>query len=333
MGLFKRLGLGLGSDEVYSRAFKKGVLVKNYPAAAKLFGKAADKFQKDNNQEGYNQAMANQCLYSYIAGLKQQTASEQVQLLDQAVSFLEHLDTIEKIGSQTETVPTEMVIDELEGRKQVFLAGETKSSEAKAEHHARAAEFFGRLGENIMFIDGKTARPLYHFHLGSSQFYTALIKAQMDPEKAVELLQETYGNFRLGEATEKAAEVQNLSHKFATTAKCWVCGREIQGQDLHFRYYEARITPYYRAVVESESEEQKVELLDEGLPLCTTCGSMLSELADSYARLRANEVKEELTNWINSLVAELHEVLENHNQRINELVKTANEFSKYSHTH
>jgi len=338
MALFDRLkrmtGLGLSSDETYNRAFEKGVLAGNFSQAAELFSKSAEKFQKDGNQDGYNRAMANHWLYLYVVGSQgQQGAGEQIRILDQAIGSLGNLNEIEKVGSQTEMVPASLVVEELSGKKYELLAQQETALDVKSDYHAKAAEHFGKLGESIFVTSQQSARKLYYYHTGSSIFHKALVEAQMHPDTAVEHLQEAYSNFQLGEASGEATQAQILSRKFATTEVCWVCGRKVQGKDLHFQYYEAQITPYYRSVVQSEPYEKQVELSNEGLPLCTTCGSMFNELADSHARRRANEVREELTELINSLVAELREVLENHNRRINELVDAVNELNRYSHRH
>src|SRR5437773_1128200 len=59
-------GLGLNQNELYVRAFEKGVLLNKFQDAADTFDKAAKKFTESGEQMMATQAIANGLLYRYL---------------------------------------------------------------------------------------------------------------------------------------------------------------------------------------------------------------------------------------------------------------------------
>ena len=70
-GIFDKVrhttGLGLNENELYERAFTKGVLLHDFKKAADIFQDAARKFSESDNQAMAAQASANAMLYHYLA--------------------------------------------------------------------------------------------------------------------------------------------------------------------------------------------------------------------------------------------------------------------------
>jgi hypothetical protein len=70
-GLFNKAkqitGVGLDHDELYARAFAKGVLLNKFGDAADMFDKASKKFAENGDPANAAQAAANSLLYRYLA--------------------------------------------------------------------------------------------------------------------------------------------------------------------------------------------------------------------------------------------------------------------------
>ena len=92
-------GLGLDQNELYNRAFEKGVLLKKFYDAADIFDKAARKYSELGDPLMATQALANSLLYRYLA-------SRDANIIALLLQKLSGLQQIEVIGSQTETMPT-----------------------------------------------------------------------------------------------------------------------------------------------------------------------------------------------------------------------------------
>src|SRR5690348_15954287 len=92
-------GLGLDHNELYNRAFEKGVLLKKFQDASDIFDKAAKKYSELGDQAMVAQAAANSLLYRYLA-------SGDPNVLGPLIQRLNALPQIEEIGSQTEAMPT-----------------------------------------------------------------------------------------------------------------------------------------------------------------------------------------------------------------------------------
>src|SRR5258708_29481252 len=102
-------GLGLTENELYERAFTKGVLLDDFKKAADIFQDAARKFSESGNQAMAAQASANSMLYHYLA-------TGQTNNLSALIQTLRGLQQIESIGLPGEMMPVEPLCAELDCR-------------------------------------------------------------------------------------------------------------------------------------------------------------------------------------------------------------------------
>lgn len=315
MSILKKIGIGLTHDEVYARAYEKGVLVKNYDEAYRQFAKAADKYRKEGNDILYHRAGANEAIYRYVAlDQKAEDAAGQVQAIDEALSHLQHLEEIEEVGSQTDMMPVQRMVDELLGMKAWATVMTTEDNRAKVRHHTEASQAFQRIGEHTLTTrPDMAARDPYHFHLACARYFEGMIVADITPNVAVDKLEEAYANFRLCQIEDDVSRsVHTDLGAMSTKAVCWMCGREVQGRNTHFKHYETHVTPYYQSLADADTRLGIPRLEPAGMPICLTCGSMLEILADQYATLRADEVRQEAAAAIAALrqqmISELNDV-------------------------
>ena len=323
--LKKATRIGLSHDQFYNLAYEQGVLVNNWTEAANLFGQAAERYQKLGNQAMMHRALANQAIYLYAIAHKNKSDKERMQYLQAAVPHLQAIPEIEMLGSQTNGMPTQPLVDELFGYRHWMLADSADNPNDKMRYHTDASRYFDHIGESMLVFESEmSARDPYFFHAACALYYQAHLIADSDPQAAVEKLQEAYNSFqncsiRSAIANQALDEINELGAR----ETCWFCGREFQGNQLHFKYYRYRTTPYAKQVFDTTTVEAKpLTRPDQGIPLCIICGSALEALADDMAAQRTDELREQVN-------ARLKEIVQTQNQ----LVDAVNGLQRVAHHH
>ncbi len=323
--LKKATRIGLSHDQFYNLAYEQGVLVNNWAEAANLFAQAAERYQKLGNQPMVHRALANQALYLYAIAHKNKTAKDRLQYAQTAVPHLQAIPEIEVPGSQTNGMPTQPLVDELLGYRYWILADTTDTVADKVRYHTEASQYFDHIGESMLvFETAMSARDPYFFHTACATYYQAHLIADRDPQAAVEQLQEAYNSFQnCSIRTEIADQVLNEINELGARETCWFCGRELQGNHLHFKYYAYRATPYAKQVFDTTLVDAKpLTRPDQGIPLCVICGSALEALADAIAEQRTDALRSQVN-------ARLKEIAQTQNQ----LIDAVNNLQRVAHHH
>lgn len=116
--------------------------------------------------------------------------------------------------------------------------------------------------------------------LGYARIIRALKVEADNPTKAVELLSEAISYLQQA-APEVRSFVDNKLSKLAKATKCWVCHREIQGEDVNYLYLPASINSYILEKYGSEASH----LINEGrVAVCRVCYTAIYNLSDALAR-------------------------------------------------
>lgn len=323
--LKKATRIGLSHDQFYNLAFEQGVLLNQWAEAANIFGQAGERYRKQSNVPMAHRAFANQALYLYALAHRQKNDKDRLKYIDAALPHLKAINEIEVLGSQTDGIATQPLIDELLGYRNWILAGATENDADKVRLHTEASQAFERIGESTLVIEKEmSAKDPYYFHLACAAYYQAHILAESDPQAAVERLQEAYNSFHNSSIQSQIADkVLDEINELSARDTCWFCGRELQGQNLHFRYYPYHTTPYERQVFDSTIIEGKpATRSDQGIPMCVACGSAFETLADDYAQKRTNELREELAIELRDLT-----------RKVNQLVDAVNNLQRVAHHH
>ncbi len=319
--LKKATRIGLSHDQFYNLAFEQGVLINRWDEAANLFAQAGERYQRQGNLGMAHRAYANQALYLYAIAHHKKANKERVRFIDAALPHLQSIPEIEVLGSQTDGIPTQFMIDELQGYKSWILADAAETVGDKVRWHTEASQSFQHLGESTLVVEREmSAQDPCYFHLACAAYYQAHILSETDPQAAVEKLQEAFNDFQNCRIPNEIADkVLNEINELSARETCWFCGRELQGQNLHFRYYRYHTTPYEHQVFDSTVVDGKpLTRPDQGIPLCVACGSAFETLANDYAQKRAGELREEVAKEMKTLKDTLNNVVDavNHLQRV-----------------
>jgi len=149
--------------------------------------------------------------------------------------------------------------------------------------------------------------------LGTSRTMIAQSKEKEDPEESVRVYSEALGYFNQAEDKESLDNLNKRISKLSKVMKCYICGRSLQGEEIHFLYVKADITPYMVRTLSSESPKP---ITDEGVVvLCRACYTTINNLAEVMARkyydmaMRTmTKMHEELSQRINKFETDIQHV-------------------------
>jgi hypothetical protein len=316
-------GFGLDANKLYKLAFEKGVLLKEFDTAASYFNAAAKKFSEKGDQAMAARASANAKLYRYLS--KTTTAdSDNLAVLLEALSKLQH---IEKIGSQTEMMPVQPLRMELECRSIEALMAQASGDVLRLRelHKLTRNRFQAMSGYPLITYEYKRssdghdekAEERYHYHDGMYQFYEAMLKKDSDPAAAVDDLKLASRAFSICDDQVRLRRTTQLIENWRVKRTCWICGREMQGFELHFSMCHAEVTPYTKRLLESMGQSASaIDLEAMKIAVCTPCGSMISfKVAEE-----ADKVRKELTTELDKALA----LIRNLERRLSQLEQRTN---------
>jgi len=111
-----------------------------------------------------------------------------------------------------------------------------------------------------------------------------------DPSKAKEFFETARAHFRMAKsgpednAEDKAKNLEQL-------AKCWICGREVQGRQYHYVHLHSTITPYMK---NKFSDENPSSVRDNEIIACMACSSAIFGTAEKIARSYYERTRQEI---------------------------------------
>jgi len=302
MGLFDRIkqsakdvtGLGLSGQEQYARAYSKGVFLQppNYRSASKNFFEAQEKFEEEGNKAMALRAHANGVLYDFYS-------DRDVTSIDRIIDILSRLEEIERIGSQNETVRTDVLVKELSGFQAEAEASKTADHREKAVRFKEAGDHYLSLGKTrFTFLEAfKVEGPVDsgisrgYYSLAMSDYHMAMSHLRDDPDDAQDLLHRSLTGFRRSDDKGWASNVEGYLERLKKKRHCWMCSREVQGEDIYYKHYPSDLAPYYSKVLDRHEHDKGMLDLEGHVTVCTACGSMIEKQADHYASMRALEVR------------------------------------------
>jgi hypothetical protein len=289
------MGFGLSGGEIYSRAFEKGVLMKDFIKAADLFDEAAKRTSAEGSAELAARAAANSLLYSYLT-------KKNVHLLEPLVKALGGLYEIERIGLQHEMMRVGPLCAELECRRIEALIAQIHDDVVRLRdlHRMAAGKFQAMLQQPLITYEyvksgvghDERADARCFYHQGMYQFYEAMTKKDRDPSTAADDLALAQQAFRRCNDQHWMHKATQLLDNWRIARTCWLCHREVQGYELHFSMCRATVTPYTKHLLATLNQDASaVQLESMKVAVCTPCGSMMSFKAVE----EAEKVRKELT--------------------------------------
>jgi hypothetical protein len=293
----------------YERAYEKGVDVHDYGSAAKDFRDAGKKFEKQKNTEMALRAKANSSLYQLIN-------SKDRLMVNEAIIDLEELPEIEQFGIRNTLVNTDSYVLELKAIQIEHQAELAQSNDEKRKLYTQAKDLLMKLdGNSLSFADkinipGPTDKALSRaFYYGAfSDFYGGIIETMNSPANAHDLLKKSFEKLSEFGAVDKLSEVKEYLDNIELKRHCWVCGREMQGRNIHYHYYPTSTTRYHKNFLESSGDD--LGMLDkEGyVTLCTVCGLLIEKQADIYSTEKAEEIKEWIEPILKGLISRMNSI-------------------------
>lgn len=319
-------GIGLDHDELYRRAFEKGVLLNKLDTAADTFDKASKKFMENGNQAMAAQAATNSLLYRYLITGDPNVIRQLLQTL-QGLQQL-GIQQIEAIGvaSQTEMIAVNTLAAELDCRfVEATITGNQNDLVRSRDLHKLARDKFQVMNYEKLITyphrpaaDGPNDKPIMRsfYHSGMFSYYEAMVEKDTDPDAASNDLALANKSFKLCNHQQWQQTVTRLLDNWRKKCTCWVCGRDMQGYELHYSMCHAQVTPYMQKVLQARKEDiNAIDLVSGTIAVCTACGSMVTFKAEE----EADKVRQEL----NAKLAETMRIIQGLDNRISHLERMA----------
>lgn len=287
-------GIGLDQNELYARAFEKGVLLKKFSEAADIFDKASKKYSETGNSMMAAQAAANSLLYRYLA-------TGDVRLITSLLQTLQGLQQIEVIGLQTDFMPVGPLCAELDCRLVESAIAQVQNDVIKSRDlHKLARDKYQAILRNplitytyIPAADGHNdkADMRFFYHGGMYSFYEAMTKKDTDPSAASDDLSLANQSFKRCNNQKWQQTVSTLLDNWRVSRTSWLCHRDMQGYELHFSMCHADVTPYTMMILEKAKQDSTtISIERKQIAVCTPCGSMVTYKAQE----EADKVRQEL---------------------------------------
>ncbi|MCQ2070434.1 MAG: hypothetical protein MJZ68_04835 [archaeon] len=126
-----------------------------------------------------------------------------------------------------------------------------------------------------------------------------------DPKQGSEYMQMAY-NFRrqVGDSGEDDLDLMN---KYARSAKCWICGRPVNGEGIHFMAMRSTINPVFRTSTENDIIKPISDDCNS-VYVCVPCYTAISNRSDDISRAYYDESIRQLRATERELRAEIESV-------------------------
>jgi len=160
--------------------------------------------------------------------------------------------------------------------------------------------------------------------LAYSRILRAYTVVDEDPGNAIKLYSEAMGYLSQAQDQATINFVKSELEKTGRATKCWICGRNIQGEDMHFVYLRTELTPYIMKNYGNDAPNLIVEKKAKTyVAVCRTCYGSIYHLSDKIsnhyyqlAMKALREVESRLTNRIEELNRKVEVLMRNY-QKLN----------------
>lgn len=122
-----------------------------------------------------------------------------------------------------------------------------------------------------------------------------------EPSKAKEFFESAKINFLMAKAGPKN-NVEDKARRVEQLAKCWFCGREVQGEQYHFIHLSAVITPYMKSKFK---DEKPSPMYNDEVIACIACRSAIFNVAERVAQIYYKKAIEEIHVIRDELMSEI----------------------------
>jgi tetratricopeptide (TPR) repeat protein len=285
--------------------------IKHFQSAAKIASESKDQSLIERGKL----AIAMAIIYMVIR-------EPSAQSLEDAKNFLQYLDpNIELDLALPYKIRTGDLLRELEVLIRVYSIPQVNLEEVRSlpseeveklaieyESVAMQALSYGRekyLLESLLKLD-EPQKMGFKF-LALSRIVKGLRIEEEDPDKAVQLHSEAIGYLANVPGQQYSELVNDRLSKLSKATKCWLCGRNIQGEGVHFVYLPSIITPYILNCYNNDAPQIIVSSEDEAyVAVCSPCYGAIYKLSIKVAKRYYDLAMTELRRVERELWAAIH---------------------------
>ena len=309
------------AEDEWRKAYEKGINQRKWDEATKHFKKAYEHYTKAGDSKA-QEALLLAYLFHSVATKDMSSLKKAAELAAKfppnTVFRVPFELTASEIATEGSIIVTELPIAvKLSKINQIIAEG----NEEKMERFASQLEGISQkllmnsskkpvLGEFFNLKEPFEKRG--YRYLAYSKLLRAKIQAMYDPSKSVEIYSEAMGYFKIGNLATSAESVAEEINKVGTVAKCWFCGRTIQGEDIHYVKMPAVVTPY---ILTKYGGEKPESLGDDYVVACKACYTAIYITSDTVARRyyelamrKLQEVRQELLYEIKKIWDEIDRI-------------------------
>jgi len=309
------------AEDEWKKAHEKGINQRKWEEASKHFKKAHEHYNKAGDPKAEEALL--------LAHLFHSVATKDMSSLKKAAEIAAKLPP-----NTVFNIPFEITASEIANEGNIIVAElpiAVKLSQVDqliAEGDERKMEKFATELEEISqkLLMNSSKKPILgdffnmkepfekrgYRYLAYSKLLRAKIQALYDPSESVEIYSEAMGYFKIGNLATSAGSVEEEINKVGAVAKCWFCGRTIQGEDLHYVKMSAVVTPYTLSKYGNEKPES---LGEDYVVACKACYTAIYITSDTVARRyyemamqKLQEVRQELLHEIEKIWNEIERI-------------------------
>lgn len=309
------------AEDEWRKAYEKGINQRKWEEAAKHFKKAYEHYTKAGSPKA-EEALLLAYLFHSVAtrdmnSLKKATEIA-AKLPPNTVFRIPFEITASDIVNEGSIIVSELPVAARLSKVDQLIA---EGNEEKMERFASQLE---KISQKLLLNSSK--KPLLgeffnlkepfekrgYRYLAYSKLLRAKIQALYDPSKSVELYSEAMGYFKTGNMSSSSDSVAEEINRVGSVAKCWFCGRTIQGEDIHYVKMPAVVTPY---ILTKYGNETPKSLGNNYVVACKACYTAIYITSDTVSRRyyemamkRLEEVRQELLYEIKKIWDEIERI-------------------------
>lgn len=302
------------AQEEFTRAYDKGVNLgpQNWQDASGSFSDAAKHFAEAGNPQKSNEATALAWLFYALvhndAGSWHNCSEAMGKIGDMQVN-IGFAASSAAIASQARVIRLDLITTN-------GINSDSRDISRVEALKSLAQRYLELAGEDLvvwklMKAEVDPQRRAYYL-LGLATLIQANGLMDSDPRKAVSLLSESATQFEMaGVDPLNLRPITKAKRDNASkVAKCWFCGREVQGMGTHYLLLQATVSDYTKQRYGSEVPQS---IDGAHVVACEGCASSIRMVADAFARM-----------YYERAITEMHEIAQRLEARITSLENAVN---------
>jgi len=294
------------AQEEFTRAYDKGVNLgpQKWQDASTSFTDAAKHFAEAGNPQRSNEATALAWLFYALVHndpASWYNCSEAMSKIGDTQINIGFAASSVAIASQAKVIQLDMLTTS-------GINSDSQDTSRVEALKSLAQRYLELTGEDLvvwklMKAELDPQRRAYYL-LGLATLVQANNLMDSDPRKAVSLLSESATQFEMAgvDPMNLRAITKAKRDNASRVAKCWFCGREVQGMGTHYVLLQATVSNYTKQKYGSEIPQS---IDGAHVVACESCSSSIRMVADAFARM-----------YYERAVTEMHEIAQRLEARI-----------------